>query len=82
MLEKLANQIKKEKEIMKQEHDKVLKSKMDMLNEKEKYFSDADKLKKGFDDDTTKLMNELKDMEKHKMGLVNTVDERIDEKLA
>lgn len=82
MLEKLANQIKKEKEIMKQEHDKVLKSKMDMLNEKEKYFSDADKLKKGFDDDTMKLMNELKDMEKHKEGLVNTVDERIDEKLA
>lgn len=55
---------------------------MDVLNEKEKYFSDADKLKKGFDDDTKKLMDELKDMERHKLGLVDAVDERIDEKLA
>ena len=45
MLEKLANHIKKEKEIMKGEHEKVLKTKMDVLNEKERYFNDADKLK-------------------------------------
>ena len=82
MLEKLASQIKKEKEIMKDEHDKVLKTKMDVLNEKEKYFNDADKLKQGFDDDTKKLMEELRDMDKHKEGLVNEVDKRIDEKLA
>lgn len=82
MLEKLANQIKKEKEIMKGEHEKVLKTKMDVLNEKERYFNDADKLKQGFDDDTKKLMNELQDMEKHKLGLVDAVDDRIDEKLA
>lgn len=30
---------------MKDEHDKVLKTKMDVLDEKEKYFNDADKLK-------------------------------------
>lgn len=55
---------------------------MDVLNEKERYFSDADQLKKGFDQDTEKLMKELKDMDKHKEGLVETVDQRIEEKLA
>ena len=60
----------------------MIKTKMDVLNEKERYFSDADQLKKGFDQDTEKLMKELKDMDKHKEGLVETVDQRIEEKLA
>lgn len=67
---------------MKKEHEKVIKTKMDVLNEKEKYFKDADTLKKGFDADTERLIGELKDMDKHKEGLVDAVDARIDEKLA
>lgn len=48
MLEKLAKQIQKEKEVMKKEHENVIKTKMDVLNEKEKYFEDAAKLKESF----------------------------------
>jgi len=60
---------------------------MDLLNEKEKYFDDADALKQRFDKDKDQLMKQLKTMdagkgESNPAALVETVDARIDEKLA
>jgi len=37
-----------------------------MLEEREKFFEDASKLKKDFDKDRDKLLNELTDLDKHK----------------
>lgn len=59
---------------------------MDLLNEKEKYFDDADALKQRFDKDKDQLMKQLETMDgqgkQDPAALIGTVDARIDEKLA
>jgi len=47
----------------------VLEEKLKLLEEKEKYFTDAAKLKEGFDADRKTLRDTLNDVDKHKNDL-------------
>ena len=60
----------------------MLEEKLKLLEEKEKYFTDAAKLKEELDADRDKLRNTLKDVDRHKNDLDKHVEKVIDEKLA
>lgn len=52
------------------------------MEEKEKYFTDAAKLKEELDADRNKLKETLDDVDRHKKDLNKHVERVVDEKLA
>lgn len=87
MLEKLAQQMKDEKDNLDSEKQKMLDEKLKLVEEKEKYFTDAAELKDNMDKEHEKMRKQItmRDGQGSEIDpdkIMGIVDERIDQKFA